>query len=105
MWVREMESANVITGLFPQMYGNDKYDIDDSWQPRASVWTLEGTKGGKTYEWGPPPKISNYWDIETESQKRTFACLLHFAFTSDRIDRIFVKPYLCYRRKGKIIEL
>jgi hypothetical protein len=47
----------VITGLFPQMYGNDKYDIDDSWQPRASVWTLEGTKGGKTYEWGPPPKI------------------------------------------------
>ena len=73
MWVPEMESANVITGLFPDMYGEDIYDIDDSWQPRASVWTLEGTKGGKTYEWGPPPKVSNYWDIETEAQDRTLA--------------------------------
>ena len=63
MWVREMESANVITGLFPEMYGKDIYDIDDSWQPRASVWTLEGTKGGKTLEWGPPPTVTNYWDI------------------------------------------
>ncbi len=73
MWVPEAESANVITGMFPEMYGNDPYDIDNAWQPRGSVWTLEGTKGGKTYEWGPPPKITNYWDIETESQNRTFA--------------------------------
>jgi len=73
MWVPEMESANVITGLFPEMYAEDIYDIDNSWQPRASVWTLEGTKGGRTYEWGPPPTISNYWDIETESQDRTIA--------------------------------
>ena len=73
MWVPMMESANVITGLFPEIYGEDMYDIDDSWQPRASVWTLEGTKGGKTYEWGPPPTVTNYWDIETEAQKRTMA--------------------------------
>lgn len=73
MWVPEMESANVITGLFPEMYGKDLYDIDNSWQPRASVWSLEGTKGGKTLEWLPPPKISNYWDIETECQDRTLA--------------------------------
>jgi len=70
MWVPQMESANIITGLFPEMYANDPYDIDNSWQPRGSVWTLEGTKGGETKEWGPPPKISNYWDIETESQRR-----------------------------------
>ena len=73
MWVREAESANVITGMFPEMYGKDNYDIDQSWQPRGSVWTLEGTKGGKTYEWGPPPAVTNYWDIETQSQKRTLA--------------------------------
>ncbi|MHC4987454.1 MAG: sulfatase-like hydrolase/transferase [Planctomycetota bacterium] len=73
MWVREAEAMNVITGMFPEMYGEDKYDIDNSWQPRGSVWTLEGTKGGKTYEWGPPPKVTNYWDIETESQRRTLA--------------------------------
>ncbi len=71
MWVREMESANVITGLFPEMYAKDPYDIDNSWQPRGFVWTLEGTKGGATREWGPPPKSTNYWDIETESQRRT----------------------------------
>ena len=73
MWVPEAEAMNVITGMFPEFYGEDKYDIDNSWQPRGSVWTLEGTKGGKTYEWGPPPKVTNYWDIETESQRRTLA--------------------------------
>ncbi len=71
MWVREAESANIITGLFPEMYGKDPYDIDDSWQPRGSVWTLEGTKGGETKEWGPPPTVTNYWDIETEAMRRT----------------------------------
>ncbi len=73
MWVPEAEAMNVITGLYPELYGADKYDIDDSWQPRGVVWVLEGTKGGKTYEWGPPPKPSNYWDAITESEKRTLA--------------------------------
>ena len=71
MWVKEAESMNVITGMFPDMYAEDKYDIDNSWQPRGSVWALEGTKGGKTLEWGPPPKVSNYWDMIKESEKRT----------------------------------
>jgi arylsulfatase A-like enzyme len=73
MWVPQAEVANIITGLFPELYGKDKYDIDQSHQPRGSVWTLEGTKGGKTYEWGPPPQVTNFWDIETEAQKRTLA--------------------------------
>ena len=71
MWVKEAEAMNVITGMFPELYGEDKYDIDNSWQPRGSVWTLEGTKDGKTLEWGPPPEVSNYWDAITESEKRT----------------------------------
>jgi arylsulfatase A-like enzyme len=71
MWIKEAESMNVITGLFPELYPDDQYDIDDSWQPRGSVWTLEGTKGGETLEWGPPPKASNYWDMISESEKRT----------------------------------
>lgn len=73
MWTHGGEINNVITGLYPEFYGEDPYDIDNSWQPRGSVWTLEGTKDGKTYEWGPPPEITNYWDIETEAQKRTLA--------------------------------
>jgi len=73
MWTKEAEAMNIITGMFPEMYGEDKYDIDNSWQPRGSVWTLEGTKGGKTLEWGPPPKVTNFWDAITESEKRTIA--------------------------------
>jgi arylsulfatase len=73
MWVREAEAMNVITGMFPELYAADPYDIDNSWQPRASVWTLEGTKGGATREWGPPPKVTNYWDIETDAQARTLS--------------------------------
>ena len=71
MWIKEAESMNVITGMFPELYPDDQYDIDDSWQPRGSVWTLEGTKGGETLEWGPPPKASNYWDMISEAEKRT----------------------------------
>ncbi len=71
MWAKEAESMNVITGMYPEMYGEDKYDIDKSWQPLGAVWFLEGTKGGKTYEWGPPPKVTNYWDGIAESEKRT----------------------------------
>lgn len=89
MWVREMESANIITGMFPEMYANDPYDIDNSWQPRGSVWTLEGTKNGKTYEWGPPPKATNYWDIETECQTRT----LDFIKRSVEADQPFYAAY------------
>jgi arylsulfatase len=73
MWTREAEAANVITGMFPEMMGEDRYDIDNSWQPRASVWSLEGTKNGKTFEWGPPPKVTNFWDSIRESEVRTLA--------------------------------
>jgi arylsulfatase len=71
MWIPQAEVANIITGMFPHLYGEDKYEIDRSHWPLGAVWTLEGTKGGKTLEWGPPPDIKNYWDIETEAQKRT----------------------------------
>ena len=71
MWTREAEAANVITGMFPEMMGEDRYDIDNSWQPRGSVWTLDGKKGGKTLEWGPPPKVTNFWDAIRESEVRT----------------------------------
>ena len=71
MWIPAMEMNNVITGLYPDLYPKDPYDIDKSWQPNGFVWTLEGTKGGKTFEWGPPPSPTAFWDHETEAQKRT----------------------------------
>lgn len=71
MWVPAAELGNVITGMYPDLYADDPYDMDRSWQPLGQVWSLEGTKGGETREWGPPPDITNYWDIETEAQRRT----------------------------------
>ncbi len=73
MWVPQAESVNVITGMYPELHGEDKYDIDRSWQPLGTVWTIEGTKDGPSREWGPPPNIENYWDIEAEAQNRTLA--------------------------------
>jgi len=73
LWIPEAEVVNIITGLYPDLYGKDKYDMDQSYQPRGVVWTIEGTKGGSSREWGPPPDIKNFWDLETESQKRTLA--------------------------------
>ena len=73
MWVPQAEVMNVITGMFPDLYGEDRYELDRSHWPLGAVWTLEGTKGGKTYEWGPPPETTNYWDAIAESEKRTLA--------------------------------
>jgi len=59
--------------MFPELAGEDRYELDRSHWPVGSVWALEGTKGGETREWGAPPDIRNFWDIETEAQKRTLA--------------------------------
>ena len=61
MWVPQGEVMGTVTALFKQLYPNDPYDIDNSWQPRGSVWTLE------------PPDSRNYWKIDGESLTRTLA--------------------------------
>ena len=73
MWLPQMEVANVITGMYPELAGEDIYSLDESWQPRAHVWFLEGTKDGTTSEWGPPPSMTNFWDGIAESEQRTLA--------------------------------
>lgn len=71
MWTPQAEAANVITGMFPEMYAEDPYEIDQSHWPRGSVWTLEGKKGGETLEWRDTSSTDNYWDAITECRKRT----------------------------------
>lgn len=71
MWQPGAEAMNVITGMFPEMMGGDRYQIDESHWPRGSVWALEGTKGGKTLEWRDTAEGTNYWDLITETRKRT----------------------------------
>lgn len=71
LWTPQAEALGMITGLLPGFAPNDPYVMDQSWQPRGAVWTLEGTKDGPVNEWGPPPDIRNYWKIDTEGLKRT----------------------------------
>jgi arylsulfatase A-like enzyme len=73
MWTPPGEMMGTVTGMYKQFYPKDPYDMDDSWQPKGSVWTLEAKKGGPVKEWGPPPDIRNYWKIDGESASRTLA--------------------------------
>ena len=41
--------------MFPEMFGEDPYDIDPSWRPTGYVWALEGKKDGPVREFGTPP--------------------------------------------------
>jgi len=57
--------------LFPEMFGDDPYDIDPGWRPRGYVWALEGTKGGPVREFGSPPDPSSYMGLDDEFHRRT----------------------------------
>ena len=57
--------------MFPEMYGDDPYDIDKGWRPRGYVWALEGTKGGPVREFGNPPNHDDYMMLEDEFKVRT----------------------------------
>jgi len=57
--------------LFPEMFGDDPYDIDKGWRPRGYVWALEGTKGGPVREVGNPPNHDDYMKLDETFKKRT----------------------------------
>jgi len=57
--------------LFPEMFGEDPYDIDKGWRPTGYVFALEGVKGGAVNEWGRAPNHEDYMKIDPECQKRT----------------------------------
>lgn len=56
--------------MFPEMFGDDPYDIDDGWRPDGYVWALEGNKGGPVREVGTPPNHDDYMALEDEFFKR-----------------------------------
>lgn len=41
--------------VFPDMFPEDRYDMDPGWRPTGYVWALEGKKGGDVREFGTPP--------------------------------------------------
>ncbi len=56
LYVPQGQMALLTPGvLFPDMFGEDPYDIDEGWRPTGYVWALEGTKDGPVREFGTPP--------------------------------------------------
>lgn len=60
--------------LYPEMFPNDPYDIDNSWRPRGYVWALEAERGGPVREYGKPPaNEADYYKLDDEWFNRTVA--------------------------------
>jgi arylsulfatase A-like enzyme len=59
--------------MYPEMFGQDPYDMDPGWRPTGFVFALEGTKGGPVREFGRAPNHDDYMKIDPECEKRVFA--------------------------------
>ena len=58
--------------MFPDMFGEDPYDIDPSWRPTGYVWALEGKKDGPVREFGTPPMDHDgYMALEDDFENAT----------------------------------
>ena len=70
LWTPTAEGANATMGLFEGMLPKDPYKLDDTFISKAWVQVAEGTKGGKTLQWGDNSH-DNYLKIDPEAQRRT----------------------------------
>jgi arylsulfatase len=70
LWVKEAEASGIITGMFPDLYPKDPYELDSEWRPSGWVWALEGTKGGPVKEYRDTSSAENYWSIDGECEER-----------------------------------
>ena len=70
MNTRKAEAANASIGLYEDMLPADPYKLDDTFVTKGWVQIAEGTKGGKTRQWGDN-SLDNYLKIDPEAQRRT----------------------------------
>jgi len=70
MNTRVAEGANASIGLYEDMLPPDPYKLDDTFVTKGWVQIAEGTKGGKTRQWGDN-SLENYMKIDPEAQRRT----------------------------------
>jgi len=77
--------------LFPEMFGEDPYDIDKGWRPRGFVWALEGKKDGPVREYGAPPPddLNGYYPLDKECEKRT----IDFIRRNNKVKKPFYIAY------------
>lgn len=73
MYTPEAEVGGAISGLYPDQMPHDPYDLDKGWSPDGFVFALEGKKGGPVTEFGTPPNVEDYMQVDEEGKKRTLA--------------------------------
>ena len=74
LYVRRGQQAAIYpTSMYPDMYPEDKYALDNDWIPDGFVWALEGEKGKKPKEWGSTENDDDYYRIDDECVKRVKA--------------------------------
>ncbi|WP_075602373.1 sulfatase-like hydrolase/transferase [Saccharicrinis aurantiacus] len=86
---RGQQAALYPTSMYPDMYPEDKYSLDDQWIPKGFVWALEGKKGGPVSEWGNTESDDDYYKIDPECVKRAKA----FMAQSKEQDKPFYIAY------------
>ncbi len=69
-WTQEAETGNLTMGLHEDLLPADPYKLDDTFATKGWAMALEGTKKGKTLQWGDnSPKT--YGRFDAEAQRRT----------------------------------
>ena len=70
LWTERGEAANATMGLKEDLLPEDPYKKDNTFITKGWVMVAEGTKGGKTLQWGDNSH-DTYMKIDAEAQKRT----------------------------------
>ena len=74
MNTRKAEAANASIGLYEDMLPPDPYKLDDTFITKGWVQVAEGTKGGKTRQWG-----DNYYSYGIETNRKTLEALFRYS--------------------------
>ena len=69
-WTKKAEIGNATIGLHEDLLPKDPYKLDDTFITKGWALALEGTKNGKTLQWGDN-SAETYGKFDIESQRRT----------------------------------
>ncbi len=75
MYLPAFEHSGVIcaTTMNPELFPDDRYELDKEWRPHGLVWWLEGEQGGPVNEYLPPTSMDNWYASAKQEEIRTLA--------------------------------
>ncbi len=75
MYLPQFEHSGVIsaTTMNPELFPEDRYDLDKGWRPDGLIWWLEGKKGGPVTEYLEPTSLDNWYASAEQEEIRGLA--------------------------------